>query len=979
MMNIDEISRELDNISVADSKLCTPDECIKVAKPSEHNLRIIHINIRSINKNFEQFMIMLTLTKLEFDLLIFTECWLQVAGNLPILNGYDSYFTKSNPIKNDGVVIYIKNSINCTTYEPKILDANSLICCFNKTAIIAVYRSPSYLDPNNFYASLHEIVTTLESYNSVILIGDINIDIKTGNSDRLAQDYLNLTSTLGLLPAHTIPTRISNCLDHVMLRTKTPATVIVIDTYVTDHLPVVLLLSLRKTAASPTTRKSLRYDYDAIKKALDNFDFNHIFSMLDPNLATDTFISDIHSVLNEFSKTIIIPNRKTIIKPWMTAGLLRCLRNRDKMHRKAKKNPDNLTLKITYSRYRNFYNSLIKKLKRAYEKAEFTKAKNNPKATWKVIKHITHSHQQRHSPNALLKSSENPTTSVNNVNDFFINVGRNLASKILHNQPVYIDPYQNLSPSPVNSLVIPPVDETQVKSLILNLRNDCAMGWDNISDKVLKLSCDTLSSVIAHIFNCAIDSGIFPRAFKRAIVHPIYKSGAKDDVSNYRPISVLSSLSKIFERILNKNLTNFMTKNNLIAKNQYGFRSCVSTEDAVIDFVNTLVNKIDNRLKCYGVFLDLTKAFDTVSIPKLVSKMELMGIRGVILNIFKDYLSDRSQCVKIDSFTSSEQFTCYGIPQGSILGPTLFQIYINDLCLLSLDNCDIFCYADDTALLIYDKDWTTAKKSAETSLEHVMKWLTLNLLTLNVTKTKVIQFLPPKTSKSSSVPNNLIAHTCQIAHGCNCRELDMVSTIKYLGVNIDEKLDWRMHTDAVCGRLRKLVYLFRELRYSADQKTASMVYCSLGESIITYCIPVWGGTFKTVMLQVERAQRAVLKVMSFRKRDYPTVQLYSDTQVLTVRQLYILRTVLRRHSTIPSDVTPTSSIRRTGFFIYRPIRCRSALAQRHFFAQSLYLYNKINRKLSIHNLTLNKVKLSLKQWLQTLTYDETENILTRIS
>ena len=191
-----------------------------------------------------------------------------------------------------------------------------------------------------------------------------------------------------------------------------------------------------------------------------------------------------------------------------------------------------------------------------------------------------------------------------------------------------------------------------------------------------------------HVCNLSIYTGIFPDAFKRAVVHPIYKSGGRDKVTNYRPISVLSSLSKILERIMNKSLTSFLTKHKLIAQNQFGFRSGTSTEDAVIALTNSLVGKLDSNLNCYGIFLDLTKAFDTVSVPRLVTKIESLGVRGITLELFKDYLRHRGQCARIDSLESEYEELGFGIPQGSILGPTLFLIYINDLCKLSITNCE---------------------------------------------------------------------------------------------------------------------------------------------------------------------------------------------------------------------------------------------------------------------------------------------------
>lgn len=209
---------------------------------------------------------------------------------------------------------------------------------------------------------------------------------------------------------------------------------------------------------------------------------------------------------------------------------------------------------------------------------------------------------------------------------------------------------------------------------------DCAVGWDGISASLLKTCLRSLVPPITYICNLCIEIGVFTDSVKKAIVHPIYKGGKRNCVDNYRPTSVLSSLSKILERILSKNLRSFLNKYKTIADNQYGFRSGVSTEDAVLDLTQS--KTLDSRSKCLGVFLDLSKAFDTVFISILISKLQYLGVRGIALEIFKDYLSNRSQRVKIDSSYSDEEVVSYQglVLSKSILGPTLFLIYINDLC-----------------------------------------------------------------------------------------------------------------------------------------------------------------------------------------------------------------------------------------------------------------------------------------------------------
>lgn len=978
MANINSISNELDQISIASTHQCPPDNCSEfITNPREH-LKLIQINIRSIKKNFDQFIAMLSITKIDFDIIVLTECWLKVSGPNPILQGYTCHVTVNNRSQNDGVAVFTKTSLRVTVYEPSFLEANCLVCTVDNTVVVCLYRSPSYSNLEVFSNSLNNLLCTLNHLQNLILMGDININIMPRNNDRNSDNYLTLTATHGLLPAHLLPTRSGNCLDHVLLKTKNRALVIVVQTYITDHLPVILSMKLKRSTIRNNSISKFKYDFLAIKQTIENTDFGPVMYEMNPNSAAKIFINILQEVIAANTLCIRLQNKIRVIKPWMTQGLVRCIRNRDRMHHSLKRNPENSILQTTYKRYRNYLNKLLKKLKRAYDKNELQKAKNNPKATWKAIKAITNSSSQRLSPNELLKLTNDPKSSANQVNTFFTDIGRQLASQVSplprSDNNVKIPPHQ----PPSQSLVLLPVDESQIEGLISSLRSNCASGYDNISAKILKDSKSILKLPITHIFNRAIEAGTFPDALKIAVVHPVFKSGDRANVTNYRPISVLSSLSKIFERILNSCLVTYLTKHKIIAANQFGFRPGISTEDAVADLTKSLINYMDKGMKCYGIFLDLSKAFDTVSVPILISKLENAGIRGIALDIFTDYLSYRSQRVKIDSTTSDDQSISFGVPQGSILGPSLFLLYINDLCQLQIPNCDIFTYADDTALVVYDTDWHGARKGAEQSLRLVMEWLSENLLTLNVAKTKVIRFFPTNSLTPPQESEQIKAHICSYdSLNCSCPFLSLVPSIKYLGVHIDCHLDWKCHVEALCTRIRKLIYIFKELRHCADPDTALLVYQSLCQSIILYCIPVWGGTYKTYLLKVERAQRAILKVMHFKRRDFPTTELYSQADVLTVRQLFILRAVLRKHSMLKLDSDKLN--RRKGLPVCDTEKCRTKFASRQFMATSSRLYNKINKIISIYPLTKREAKIKLTKWLQKLTYDETENLFKIVS
>lgn len=359
-------------------------------------------------------------------------------------------------------------------------------------------------------------------------------------------------------------------------------------------------------------------------------------------------------------------------------------------------------------------------------------------------------------------------------------------------------------------------------------------------------------------------------------------------MNNYRPISVLNNLGKILEMSIRERLEEHIEHNKIISKNQFGFRKNLSTEDAIFEVTKTLYNSIEKNKKQIAIFIDLAKAFDTVCHKRLIEKLNNYGIRGVPNQLINSYLEARKQCVKIDKEKSNFKTITCGIPQGTILGPILFSLYINELLFLNMDS-KIVSYADDT-VLVEDNSWESANDKAVMEFSKISQWLNQNCLTLNISKTKFMYFSIYNKHLPTYNKISLHSYKCLLNHKiqCTCKnELHITDSIKYLGVIIDKNLKWTQHIEHLNTKIRKLIWKFYNLREILPKNILKMVYYALAESILRYGISIWGGTYVTNIEMIKSSQRYLLKVILHKDKRYPTNLLFEEFDVLDITQLYI--------------------------------------------------------------------------------------------
>ena len=425
-----------------------------------------------------------------------------------------------------------------------------------------------------------------------------------------------------------------------------------------------------------------------------------------------------------------------------------------------------------YRRLRNKVTSENRKLKKKYYFDKLCECQNRGQS-WKVLKSIT----TNKSSSSTIPISSNDTLSVaNKFNFHFANVANDLINGFDANlnDVVYSSDVDNV-------FVLHTVQEKDILKEILNLKNKKSVGVDDISTFILKTCANELIGSITYLINKSILDGKVPALWKIAKIIPLHKKGDKSNPDNYRPISLLPCISKILEKIIQIQLTKFLDVNKILVKEQSGFRARHSTTTALMRVTDDWLKAMDNGQYTGAVFIDLQKAFDMVNHELLLLKLSGLGIAGKSLEWFASYLSNRKIITFLNNTLSEEYSINNGVPQGSLIGPILFAIFINDLASL-FDKCSFHLYADDTVLYYSDKDPQVVETVLNEELNKVIKWMDKNKLKLNCTKT-VGMLLGTR--------HMLIKHS-NLNFKINDVNITNVDSVKYLGVIIDRELKWNI-------------------------------------------------------------------------------------------------------------------------------------------------------------------------------------------
>lgn len=343
---------DIDQYGDTDLIICDPDKCKSFLPQPNMYLKILQQNIRSINKNFDDLCVLLAGINIDCDILVLSECWLSCDSNinLPRLDGYKVFASTDYYNKNDGVVVYVKSIINFKVEEPILSEANCLLVKVNgDTVVVAIYRPCGFKNSTSFIQSLHLLLSSISNFSNIIIVGDININIL--DNDEQKADYLDVLTFHGLTPTYNNTTRNGSCLDHTVVKTKLQSKTLMFQTSITDHESILYCLKMKGNSNRNINKFTIKIKYDNLTDECGKIDFMEMFKAHDINSATDCFITQIQNLILNNSIKIKVPRNKITLKPWITVRLLTCIRTRDKMHKKIKKEPNNDILKITYKRY----------------------------------------------------------------------------------------------------------------------------------------------------------------------------------------------------------------------------------------------------------------------------------------------------------------------------------------------------------------------------------------------------------------------------------------------------------------------------------------------------------------------------------------------------------------------------------------------------------------------------------------------------
>lgn len=856
----------------SDDNINTPAEAYKHSnfKYKRRGFHICNLNIRHLKPKLDDTKLLLSSSN-SVDILGICETFLNkcVDDQTVGIEGYT--FERKDRDQCDkiaadnggGIIMYIANQVTYTRrsdiesqdiesiwIEVQIKNSRPFLIC-------SVYRPPSATNDWLEQFSL-QIETSLSICNEIYIMGDINIDMENGTL--LNTTWKEIIETNDLAQVINKYTRVTahsqKIIDHVYASiSDNIAETFVPNIAISDHYPVCFTRSTSKNQIKRKSHKTIQYR--CFKKFNENSFLNELsqnlnnmtYSATDSNMNFSEWVTTFVSILNRHAPVKTKRVKHETQPDWFTDDIRNAMKNRDIKHK--------LKDWSQFKYWRNKSTKLIQTAKREFFSKAISENKDNS-FLWKHIKQIQGGVKDSGLPDELEvdnETSHSPIDIINKLNSYFANISDRLKASSPNNSQRkndfqklknYID---NLIPENTN-FKIPFMQENELITTIKKLDSTKATGLDGISAKILKLSVDIIAPSLVNIINLSIHNGQFPDTLKEAKILPIHKGGPKSDPSNYRPISILPTISKIIEKHVTKHMFGFLNKHKVLHKAQSGFRKKHSCNTALINLLDKWLKNIDKGDVVGAIFFDLRKAFDVVNHDILLKKLIYHKFDAQSLNWIKSYLSNRKQHIVHKNIKSTSQTVKSGVPQGSVLGPVLFLLFINDLPLYT-NEIDVDIYADDTTVHASDKRQDIVEIKLFRGATGFNIWCIENDMFINLKKT--LCMLLGTRQKLLQVDKIKLILENEI--------IEMVDSHKLLGLIIDKHLSWDKQIDAVCLNITRKISLLKLLSKYIDKTSMNTYYNSYILPIFDFGCLIWGRCSRGNILRMLKLQKRASRII----------------------------------------------------------------------------------------------------------------------